>query len=64
MRQAAAAAHMSVGGIYHYFPSKRDLVLFVLSPEALQRLCHSRTSCYHRRSGPAHTLTWPPSWRA
>jgi AcrR family transcriptional regulator len=39
MRQAAAAAHMSVGGIYHYFPSKRDLVLFVLSPDALQRLC-------------------------
>jgi len=39
MRQAAAAAHMSVGGLYHYFPSKRDLVLFVLSPDALQRLC-------------------------
>ena len=39
MRQAAAAAHMSVGGIYHYFPSKRDLVLFVLSPDALQHLC-------------------------
>ncbi len=39
MRQAAVAAHMSVGGLYHYFPSKRDLVLFVLSPEALQRLC-------------------------
>jgi AcrR family transcriptional regulator len=39
MRQAAAAAHMSVGGIYHYFPSKRDLVLFVLSPDTLQRLC-------------------------
>jgi len=39
MRQAATAAHMSVGGIYHYFPSKRDLVLFVLSPDALQRLC-------------------------
>jgi len=39
MRQAAAAAHMSVGGIYHYFASKRELVLFVLSPDALQRLC-------------------------
>ncbi len=39
MRQAAAAAHMSVGGIYYYFPAKRDLVLFVLSPDALQRLC-------------------------
>lgn len=40
MRQVAAAAHMSVGGIYHYFPAKRDLVMFVLSPEALQRLCN------------------------
>ena len=40
MRQAAAAAHMSIGGIYHYFPSKRDLVLFVLSPDALQWLCN------------------------
>jgi AcrR family transcriptional regulator len=40
MRQAATAAHMSVGGLYHYFPSKRDLVLFVLSPDALQRLCN------------------------
>jgi AcrR family transcriptional regulator len=39
MRQAATAAHMSVGGIYHYFASKRDLVLFVVSPDALQRLC-------------------------
>jgi AcrR family transcriptional regulator len=39
MRQAAAAAHMRVGGLYHYFPSKRDLVLFVLSPDTMQRLC-------------------------
>jgi AcrR family transcriptional regulator len=41
MRQAAAAAHMSLGGIYHYFPSKRDLVLFGVSPEALQGLCEA-----------------------
>lgn len=39
MRQAAAAAHMSLGGIYHYFGSKRDLVLYGVSPEALQGLC-------------------------
>jgi AcrR family transcriptional regulator len=41
MRQAAAAAHMSVGGVYHYFPSKRDLVLFGVSPEVLQSLCEA-----------------------
>ena len=39
MRQAANAAHMSLGGVYHYFPSKRDLVLFGLSPEALHAGC-------------------------
>jgi AcrR family transcriptional regulator len=39
MRQAANAAHMSLGGVYHYFPSKRDLALFGVSPEALQRSC-------------------------
>jgi AcrR family transcriptional regulator len=30
---------MSLGGIYHYFPAKRDLVLYGVSPEALQGLC-------------------------
>lgn len=39
MRQAAAAAHMSVGGLYHYFPSKRDLVLHGLNSEASERVC-------------------------
>lgn len=39
MRQAAHAAHMSLGGVYHYFPSKRDLALFGVSSEALQRSC-------------------------
>jgi len=39
MRQAATAAHMSLGGIYHYFGSKRDLVLYGVSPEALEGLC-------------------------
>lgn len=39
MRDAAHAAHMSVGGLYHYFPTKRDLVLHALRPEAFARLC-------------------------
>jgi AcrR family transcriptional regulator len=39
MRQAARAAHLSLGGLYHYFPTKRDLVLHALKPEALNRLC-------------------------
>lgn len=39
MRDAARAAHLSVGGLYHYFPTKRDLVLHGLRPEPLARLC-------------------------
>jgi AcrR family transcriptional regulator len=39
MRQAARAAHLSLGGLYHYFPTKRDLVLHALKPEALDRVC-------------------------
>ncbi len=39
MRQAAQAAHLSLGGLYHYFPTKRDLVLHSLKPEALARVC-------------------------
>jgi AcrR family transcriptional regulator len=39
MRDAANAAHMSLGGLYHYFPGKRDLVLHALQPEAFARLC-------------------------
>jgi AcrR family transcriptional regulator len=35
MRQAAAAACISLGGLYHYFPTKRSLVLFGLDQEAL-----------------------------
>lgn len=40
MRQAAHAACLSIGGLYHYFPTKRDLVLHGLSLEALNRWCH------------------------
>jgi AcrR family transcriptional regulator len=39
MREAARAACLSIGGLYHYFPTKRDLVLHGLCPEALDRLC-------------------------
>jgi AcrR family transcriptional regulator len=39
MGQAARAAHLSLGGLYHYFPTKRDLVLHALKPEAVARLC-------------------------
>lgn len=39
MRQAAKAACLSIGGLYHYFPTKRDLVLHGLCPEALLRHC-------------------------
>jgi AcrR family transcriptional regulator len=39
MHQAAQAAHLSLGGLYHYFPTKRDLVLHALKPEAVARVC-------------------------
>lgn len=39
MRQAAKAASVSLGGLYHYFPTKRDLVLHAMSAEAFDRMC-------------------------
>ncbi len=39
MRDAARAAHISVAGLYHYFPTKRDLVLHSLRPDAFKRMC-------------------------
>lgn len=33
MRKAAEAACMSVSALYHYFPTKRDMLLFPLQPE-------------------------------
>jgi AcrR family transcriptional regulator len=44
IREAARAAHMSVGGLYHYFPTKRDLVLHGLSEDARARLCQEYRS--------------------
>jgi AcrR family transcriptional regulator len=39
MRQAAQAACLSIGGLYHYFPTKRELVLHGLCSEAILRCC-------------------------
>ena len=39
MRQAAAAACLSIGDLYHYFPTKRELVLHGLCREAILRRC-------------------------
>jgi AcrR family transcriptional regulator len=38
--QAARASHMSLGGLYHYFPTKRDLVFYGMDPDAMERSCH------------------------
>jgi AcrR family transcriptional regulator len=47
MRQVAHAANISLGGIYHYFASKREVVLFGVSPEMFQRSCED----FHQRHG-------------
>lgn len=39
MRQVAEAARLSLGGLAHYFPTKRELLLHGLDPRALDRLC-------------------------
>jgi AcrR family transcriptional regulator len=39
MRDAASAACLSIGGLYHYFPNKRDLVLHGLRDDARARIC-------------------------
>ena len=39
MQEAARAAHVSVGGLYHYFDTKRDLVLCGLRPDILAHRC-------------------------
>lgn len=59
MRDAAQAAHMSVGGLYHYFPTKRDLVLHGLRPEAFARLCEDFDAQWQsrRRSEPQACLS-------
>lgn len=39
MKQAARAAHVSVGTLYRYFPDKRSLVLYGIDPEPVDLLC-------------------------
>ena len=48
MREAAHAACLSVGGLYHYFPTKRDLALHPLRPEALLRPCRDFHAAHGR----------------
>lgn len=36
MRDAAAASHMSVGGLNHYFPTKASLLLWPLTPASCE----------------------------
>lgn len=52
MKQAAQAAHVSVGTLYRYFPDKRSLVLYGLNPEPADLLCErfvqSSTQLEHR----------------
>lgn len=43
IKSVARAAWLSPGGIYHYFGSKRQLVLYGLEPEALSRACSDST---------------------
>jgi AcrR family transcriptional regulator len=47
MRVAARAACLSVGGLYHHFPTKHDLVLHGLQPKAISRYCQD----FHDRYG-------------
>ena len=56
MRQVAHAANISLGGIYHYFASKREVVLFGVSPEMFQRSCQD----FHQGHG--HLEQADPEW--
>lgn len=47
MRRAAQAACLSVGGLYHHFPTKHELVLHGIQAEAITRYCQD----FHARFG-------------
>ena len=55
MSTAARAAWVSVGGLYYYFPTKRDLVMHGLQPEAITRYCHDKVGAF------AHLVETDPS---
>jgi AcrR family transcriptional regulator len=59
MRTAARAACLSLGGLYHYFPTKRDLVLHALKPEAFAKICYQfeAESGHLRRTDPSAFLS-------
>ncbi|GAA3391853.1 hypothetical protein GCM10020369_51300 [Cryptosporangium minutisporangium] len=46
MKAAARAAHLSIGGLYHYFPTKRDLVLYPLTTDFGSRYCADLSARY------------------
>ena len=46
MQAAAQTAYMSIGGLYHYFPNKRALVLYALQPEVVIRCCQDFQAAY------------------
>lgn len=52
MADMAEAAHMSVGGVYHYFDTKRRLLLHGLDPEALALACRSLHAAMHAGTNP------------
>jgi AcrR family transcriptional regulator len=47
MRMAARAACLSVGGLYHHFATKKDLVLHGIQAKAITRFCQD----FHEQSG-------------
>ncbi len=47
MRVAARTACLSVGGLYHHFATKRDLVLHGIQPTAIARYCQD----FHSKFG-------------
>ncbi|HEX5403118.1 MAG TPA: TetR/AcrR family transcriptional regulator [Pseudonocardiaceae bacterium] len=55
MRDAAVASSLSLGGLYHYFPNKRTLVLFGTDQAAHERICleFQERYGYLRRQDPA-----------
>ena len=55
MRQAATVSYLSLGGLYHYFPDKRSLVLFGLDQEAHAQVCIEFKARYgHLKDGDPH----------
>ncbi|MFN8379554.1 MAG: TetR/AcrR family transcriptional regulator [Anaerolineae bacterium] len=57
MRQAAQAACLSVGGLYHHFATKQELVLHGIQPATITRCCmdfHAGAAELARSNPPAY----------